>query len=165
VETGRYASGRSFEEVSPFTGCFRPHPTSCPKVRHQTQQPGDGLILPDPLCLGLRHRMMGFRVATMVPMVGVIVLALGLLGVFHSIHEGNTIGRAVTVGRFLGMWVAMIFLWLRAARQDQPGVRPARPFAVTTGVAQVGWVTLLLAGTRRRAPDLHYCTGQGGTEF
>jgi hypothetical protein len=81
--------------------------------------------------------------------------------VFHPIHEGNTIGRAVTVGRFLGMRVAMIFLWLRAARQDQPGVRPARPFAVTTGVAQVGWVTPLLAGTRRRAPDLHYCTGQG----
>jgi hypothetical protein len=45
--------------------------------------------------------MMGFRVATMVPMVGVIVLAQGLLGVFHSIHEGNTIGRAVTVA---GMW-------------------------------------------------------------
>ena len=109
--------------------------------------------------------MMGFRVATMVPRVGVIVLTLGLLGVFHSIHEGNTIGRAVTVGGLLVMRVGMIFLWLRAARQDQPCVRPARPFAVTTGVAQVGWVTLLLAGTRRRAPDLHYCTGQGGTEF
>jgi hypothetical protein len=29
--------------------------------------------------------MRGFRVATMVPMVGVIVLTLGLLGAFHSI--------------------------------------------------------------------------------
>ena len=165
METGRYASGRSFEEVSPFTGCFRPHPTSCPKVRHQTQQPGDGLILPDPLCLGLRHRMMGFRVATMVPMVGVIVLALGLLGFPTPSTRATPSAAAVAVGGFLVMRVAMIFLWLRAARQDQPGVRPARPFAVTTGVAQVGWVTLLLAGTRRRAPDLHYCTGQGGTEF
>ena len=48
--------GRSFEGVSPFTGCFPPHPTSCPKLRHQTQQHGDGLILPDPRSLGLRHR-------------------------------------------------------------------------------------------------------------
>jgi hypothetical protein len=46
VEAGRYAMGRSFDGVSPFTGFFPPHPTSCPKVRHQTQQPGDGLILP-----------------------------------------------------------------------------------------------------------------------
>jgi hypothetical protein len=37
----------------------------------------------------------------MVPMVGVIVLALGLQGCSTPIHEGNTIGRAVTVA---GMW-------------------------------------------------------------
>jgi hypothetical protein len=37
----------------------------------------------------------------MVPMVGVIVLALGLQGCSIPIHEGNTIGRAVTVA---GMW-------------------------------------------------------------
>jgi hypothetical protein len=63
----------------------------------------------------------------MMQLVGVIVLALGLLGVSHFIHEGNTIGRAVAVGGFLVMRVGMIFLWLRAARQDQPGVRRARP--------------------------------------
>ena len=72
MEAGRYARGRSFEGVSPFTGCFPPHLTSCRKVRHQTQQPGDGLILPDPLRLGLRTPIMGFRVATMVQMVGVM---------------------------------------------------------------------------------------------
>jgi hypothetical protein len=43
---------------------------------------------------------MRFRVATVVQMVRVIALALRLRGVFHSIHEGNTI-RAVTVG---GSW-------------------------------------------------------------
>ena len=58
--------------------------------------------------------------------------------------------------------VAMIFLWLRAARQDQPAsdapglCGPHRP-----GAGQLGHPAL--AGTRRRAPDLHYCTGQGGT--
>ena len=34
---------------------------------------------------------------------------------------------AVAVGGFLVIRVAMIFLWLGAARQDQPGVRRARP--------------------------------------
>lgn len=63
----------------------------------------------------------------MMQLVGVIVLALGLLWVFDFIHEGNTIGRGVAVGGFLVMRVGMIFLWLRAARQDQPGVRRARP--------------------------------------
>jgi hypothetical protein len=33
-----------------------PHPTSRPKLRHQTNSTGDGLILPDPRSLGLRHR-------------------------------------------------------------------------------------------------------------
>ena len=107
--------------------------------------------------------MMGFRVATMVPMVGVIVLALGLLGVRLPSMRATPSAAAVTVGRFLVMRVAMIFLWLRAARQDQPRPQACLAFAVTTGVVQVGWVTLLLGGTRRRAPDLHYCTGQGGT--
>jgi hypothetical protein len=38
-----------------------------------------------------------FRVATMVRMVGVIVLALGLPPVFYSIDAGHTIDNAVTV--------------------------------------------------------------------
>jgi hypothetical protein len=41
--------------------------------------------------------MMGFRVATMVQMVGVIVLAFGLLWVFDFIPDGDTIGCAVAV--------------------------------------------------------------------
>jgi hypothetical protein len=51
---------------------------------------------------------MRFRVATVVQMVHVIALALRLRGVFHSIHEGNTIGRAVTVGGLLVMRVGMM---------------------------------------------------------
>jgi hypothetical protein len=41
----------------------------------------------------------------------------------------------------------MIFLWLRAARQDQLRRRACQTYAVTIGVAQLGWVALLLAGT------------------
>jgi low temperature requirement protein LtrA len=88
-----------------------------------------------------------FRVATMVQMVGVIVLALGLPRVFHSIDEGTTIDNTATVAGYVVMRVPMIFLWLRAARQDQLRRRACQTYAVTIGVAQLGWVALLLAGT------------------
>jgi len=45
------------------------------------------------------------------------------------------------------MRLSMIFLWLRAARQDQPRRRVCQTYALTIGAAQVGWVALLLAGT------------------
>lgn len=88
-----------------------------------------------------------FRVATMVQMVGVIVLALGLPEVFHSIDAGHTIDNTVTVAGYVVMRLSMIFLWMRAARQDQPRRRTCQTYAITIGVAQVGWVVLLLAHT------------------
>jgi low temperature requirement protein LtrA len=88
-----------------------------------------------------------FRVATMVQMVGVIVLALGLPQVFHSIDDGHTIDNTVTVAGYIVMRVSMIFLWLRAARQDPPRRRTCQTYAITIGIAQVGWVALLLAHT------------------
>ena len=88
-----------------------------------------------------------FRVATMVQMVGVIILALGLPQVFHSIDAGHTIDNTVTVAGYVVMRLSMIFLWLRAARQDQPRRRTCQTYAITIGVAQVGWVVLLLAHT------------------
>jgi low temperature requirement protein LtrA len=86
-----------------------------------------------------------FRVATMVQMVGVIILALGLPQVFHSIDAGHTIDNSVTVAGYVVMRVAMLFLWLRAARQDPPRRRACQTYAVTIGVAQVGWFLLLVA--------------------
>jgi low temperature requirement protein LtrA len=88
-----------------------------------------------------------FRVATMVQMVGVIVLALGLPPVFHSIDAGHAVDNSVTVAGYVVMRLSMIFLWLRAARQDQPRRRACQTYAVTIGVAQLGWVALLLAHT------------------
>ena len=84
-----------------------------------------------------------FRLATMVQMVGVIILALGLPQVFHSLAEGRTIDNSVTVAGYVVMRVAMLFLWLRAARQDPPRRRACLMYAFTIGVAQVGWVLLL----------------------
>jgi low temperature requirement protein LtrA len=85
-----------------------------------------------------------FRLATMVQMVGVIILALGLPQVFHSIDEGRPVDNSVTVAGYVVMRVAMLFLWLRAARQDPPRRRACQTYAVTIGVAQLGWVLLLI---------------------
>ena len=85
-----------------------------------------------------------FRLATMVQMVGVIILALGLPQVFHSIDEGRPVDNSVTVAGYVVMRVAMLFLWLRAARQDPPRRRACQTYAVTIGVAQIGWVLLLI---------------------
>jgi low temperature requirement protein LtrA len=88
-----------------------------------------------------------FRLATMVQMVGVIILALGLPDLFHSLDEGRPIANGATVLGYVVMRVAMLFLWLRAARQDPPRRRACETYAVTIGTAQVGWVLLLLAHT------------------
>ena len=85
-----------------------------------------------------------FRLATMVQMVGVIILSLGLPQVFHSIDEGRPVDNSVTVAGYVVMRVAMLFLWLRAARQDPPRRRACHTYAVTIGLAQIGWVLLLM---------------------
>jgi low temperature requirement protein LtrA len=65
-----------------------------------------------------------FRLTTMVQMVGVIVLALGPPDMFESIDEGATVDNRVMVAGYVVMRVAMVFQWLRAAKQD-PARRPA----------------------------------------
>jgi low temperature requirement protein LtrA len=84
-----------------------------------------------------------FRLATMVQMVGVIILALGLPAMFHSIDEGHTIDNGVMVLGYVVMRIAMLFLWLRAARQDPPRRRTCQTYAISIGLAQIGWVILI----------------------
>ncbi len=92
-----------------------------------------------------------FRLATMVQMVGVIILALGLPPMFRSLDEGRPIDNSVMVLGYVVMRVAMLFLWLRAARQDPARRHASHTYAVTIGVAQVGWVMLILAPTKAEA--------------
>jgi low temperature requirement protein LtrA len=86
-----------------------------------------------------------FRLATMVQMVGVIILALGLPRMFHSLDDGHPIDNSVMVAGYVVMRVAMIFLWLRAAKHDPSRRRACTTYAVTIGVAQLGWVALIPA--------------------
>ncbi|NYJ32695.1 low temperature requirement protein A [Nocardiopsis aegyptia] len=81
-----------------------------------------------------------FRVATMVQMVGVLVIALGLPQLFHSIDEGLHVDNGVVVAGYVIMRLSTIALWLRAARHDPARRRCALTYAVLLAVAQAGWI-------------------------
>lgn len=83
------------------------------------------------------------RLATMVQMVGVIILALGLPEVFASIDHGPTLDNGVVVAGYIVMRVPMAFQWLRAAKHD-PARRAAHmTYVWTIAVAQIGWTALV----------------------
>jgi low temperature requirement protein LtrA len=83
------------------------------------------------------------RLATMVQMVGVIVLALGLPEVFASLDHGETLDNGVVVAGYIVMRVPMAFQWLRASRHD-PARRSAHlTYFWTILVAQLGWTALV----------------------
>ncbi len=84
-----------------------------------------------------------FRIATFVQMVGVIILALGLPPMFHSIDEGHHLDNVLTVAGYVVMRVAGIGLWLRVARHDPRHRRTARTYAALVGLMQVGWIVLI----------------------
>ncbi len=87
----------------------------------------------------------GYRLLTMIQMVGVLVLALGLPDVFASLEHGEHLGNGVMVLGYIIMRVPMIFQWLRAARQDPARRAVCQTYVTTLVIAQVGWVALLLA--------------------
>ena len=64
------------------------------------------------------------RVATMVQMVGVIVLALGLQQAFASIDDGDVLDNGVMVAGYVVMRVPMVFLWARARATTRRDGRP-----------------------------------------
>jgi low temperature requirement protein LtrA len=85
-----------------------------------------------------------FRLATMVQMIGVIVLALGLPQMFASIDHGGTLDNDVMVAGYVIMRVALVFLWWQVSRHDAEHAPAARTYMATVGIAQVGWVALAI---------------------
>ncbi|WP_382310125.1 low temperature requirement protein A [Herbiconiux sp. UC225_62] len=81
-----------------------------------------------------------FRVATIVQMVGVLVLVFGLPQSFHDAAEGHNPNNLLIAVGYLVMRVPLILLWLRAARYDEEHRRSAVAYAITVAVAQVGWL-------------------------
>jgi low temperature requirement protein LtrA len=84
-----------------------------------------------------------FRVATMVQMIGVLVLAIGLPAMFASLEHGAHMDISVIVLGYVIMRVALVFQWLRAARQDPARRGACLTYALLVSIAQVGWVGLL----------------------
>lgn len=85
-----------------------------------------------------------FRILTMVQMAGVIVLAIGLPEMFASLDHGERVSNEVMVAGYVVMRVAAIAQWLRAARGNPRHRKVATTYAWYIGIAQVGWVVLIL---------------------
>lgn len=81
-----------------------------------------------------------FRVVTMVQMIGVLILAIGLPRMFNSIEHGEHLDNSVMVLGYVIMRIAMIFQWLRAARQDPSRRRACLTYAMAISIAQIGWL-------------------------
>jgi low temperature requirement protein LtrA len=87
-----------------------------------------------------------FRLATMVQMIGVLVVTIGLPRMFASIWGGVHLDNRIMVLGYVIMRIAMVFQWLRAAKQDPKRRRSCLTYAITISIAQAGWVTQILVG-------------------
>lgn len=83
------------------------------------------------------------RLATLVQMVGVLVMALGLNDVFAGFEEGE-FDNAVLVAGYVTMRVSMVVLWSRAARHDPERRSTCLAYARGIAAVQVGWVVTAL---------------------
>ena len=86
-----------------------------------------------------------FRIATMVQMIGVLILALGLPRMFASLEHGEHVDPSIMVLGYVVMRVALVFQWLRAARQDGARRRVCLTYAFAVSLAQIGWAALIFA--------------------
>ncbi|WP_197220584.1 MULTISPECIES: low temperature requirement protein A [Bacteria] len=84
-----------------------------------------------------------FRIATMVQMMGVLIMALGMPALFTSIEEGAHIDNAVVVAGYVVMRLSTIALWLRVAHDNPAHRTTARLYALLIAIAQVYWVVLI----------------------
>ena len=81
-----------------------------------------------------------YRFTTMIQMVGVTILGLGLPQMFHSIDTGHGVDNRIMVAGYVVMRVAMVFQWLRAARQSPRHRAACLTYVKVILLAQIGWV-------------------------
>ncbi|MFF0500562.1 low temperature requirement protein A [Nocardia aobensis] len=83
-----------------------------------------------------------YRVLTMVVMIGVVVFALGLPAMFHSVDVGDHLDVRVMVVGYIVMRIAMVLQWWRAGRES-PSFRHVGYGSIRwTIIAQIGWVVI-----------------------
>ena len=68
-----------------------------------------------------------FRIVTMVQMIGVLVLAAGVPRMFGSIERSGRLDNSVMVLGYVIMRVALVFQWLRAAKDTVRAAASASP--------------------------------------
>jgi len=88
-----------------------------------------------------------FRLVTMVQIMGVLILAMGIEPMFHSLVEGRHVDNAVIVGGYVIMRLALVAQWLRAARQDPARRDTCLRYAKYLAVVQLGWIAMLVLNT------------------
>ncbi len=84
-----------------------------------------------------------YRLTTMVQMVGVLILALGLPQMFASLENDDHLNNRIMVLGYVIMRVAMVFQWLRAAKQDPARRRICLTYVKAITLAQFGWTILI----------------------
>jgi len=85
-----------------------------------------------------------FRLVTMLQIVGVLILAMGIEPMFHSLVEGDHVDNAVMVGGYVIMRLALVSQWLRAAKQDPARRQTCMRYAKYLALVQLGWITVLI---------------------
>jgi low temperature requirement protein LtrA len=65
---------------------------------------------------------------------------------FASIEQGQNLDNSVMVLGYVIMRVALVFQWLRAAKQDPGRRRACLTYVATVSTAQVGWVLQIVVG-------------------
>ncbi|SEQ93796.1 low temperature requirement protein A [Microlunatus flavus] len=91
----------------------------------------------------------GFRLLTILQILGVLVLAGGITTLTLGIDEGEGHFGLVVAG-YVIMRVGLVLQWLRAARNDPPHRRTCLRYALGIVVVQLGWGGFYLA-TREQA--------------
>lgn len=88
-----------------------------------------------------------FRLVTMVQIVGVLILAMGIEPMFHSIVEGHHVDNRVIVGGYVLMRLALVTQWVRASRQDPARRETCLRYAKYLAAVQLGWIAVLVFDT------------------
>lgn len=81
-----------------------------------------------------------YRILTMLTMVGVVVFALGLAPMFHSIDEGHHVDTRLMVIGYVVMRVPLAAQWWRASRQSDDYRLVALRNIRWMLIVQAGWV-------------------------
>jgi low temperature requirement protein LtrA len=86
-----------------------------------------------------------YRVMTMVQMVGVVVVALGLPAMFHSLQTGGHLDIRIMAAGYIVMRLATVAHWLRAIARSQAHRTASLAHAAFISFAQIAWATPAIA--------------------